>query len=259
MDERFDFAFSFAGEDRIIVEDIKNYLKKRDYSVFYDNDFTHKLVGKNLYSYLRHIYKESGKYVVCFISENYAKKVWTNLEFSAIKERLMATFFAGDFLIPILLNEAKLLEDIPSYFGFYRHKTTEETGDLLIKKYNTSLAENNYLNNIQNCIDYICNRLYNILSNQGFTVSLNNNSISINNAKSMFTLKPDNVLNIPCILVCSNDNSNPHLFISWNNNDELLFCVHSFTDLNSLKKDIRINDLIKFLEVHIKTESDDII
>lgn len=94
---KFDFAFSFAGEDRDIVEAIKNILESKNYTVFYDNDFQHELIGKDLYSYLREIYRDKGKFIVCFISEHYAKKVWTNLEFTAIKERLMATFFAKRF------------------------------------------------------------------------------------------------------------------------------------------------------------------
>ena len=111
--EMYDFAFSFAGEDRKTVELIKNYLTKQNYTVFYDNDFQYDLVGKDLYSYLREIYKNKCKFVVCFISENYAKKIWTNLEFTAVKERLMSTFFASDFLIPILIDNSNILKDIP--------------------------------------------------------------------------------------------------------------------------------------------------
>ena len=82
--EMYDFAFSFAGEDRRLVKSIKEMLEKQNYTVFYDNDLQYELVGKDLYSSLREIYKNKCKFVVCFISENYSKKVWTKLEFTAV-------------------------------------------------------------------------------------------------------------------------------------------------------------------------------
>lgn len=83
---KFDFAFSFAGEDRDIVEAIKNILESKNYTVFYDNDFQHELIGKDLYSYLREIYRDKGKFIVCFISEHYAKKFGRILNLPLLKK-----------------------------------------------------------------------------------------------------------------------------------------------------------------------------
>ena len=69
----FDFAFSFAGEERVIVEQIYTKLKDKGYHIFYDNAYQAQLVGKDLYSDLRDVYRNKGKFVVCFISESYTK------------------------------------------------------------------------------------------------------------------------------------------------------------------------------------------
>lgn len=114
---------------------------EHNYTVFYDKDYQHNLVGKDLYSYLREVYREKCKFVVCFISLNYTKKEWTNLELTAIKERFISTFFAADFLIPILIGKPWRIEDIPSYIGFYSYQTPSETAKMLINKFENSLID----------------------------------------------------------------------------------------------------------------------
>ena len=64
MNEQYDFAFSFAGEDRILVEKIKDGLN--GFKIFYDEDKQSELCGKDLYNYLRNLYMKRTKYVVCF-------------------------------------------------------------------------------------------------------------------------------------------------------------------------------------------------
>ena len=248
----YDFAFSFAGEDRETVKSIKDILVDKNYKVFYDNDFQHELVGKDLYRYFRNIYKDSAKYVVCSISEQYAKKIWTNLELSAIKERFMATFFACDFLIPILIGNADMLKDVPSYIGFYKHKTVQETADLLIKKFETSLIEDNYLINIDNFIKYICENLCNILNTHGCHFSFEHNKIFDTQKNSSFIFTTDKVLNIPCILLMHNSLTNPDLFISWSNEEQLLFNIYNFTDIMGKYEKLNINQLIDYLGNHIR-------
>ena len=249
---KFDFAFSFAGEDRDIVEAIKNILESKNYTVFYDNDFQHELIGKDLYSYLREIYRDKGKFIVCFISEHYAKKVWTNLEFTAIKERLMATFFASDFLIPIIINDAKMLKDIPSFIGFYKHNTVEETAKLLMDKFDKYLSEDQYLNKTNNCIQFICIEVCTLLNNHGISTKSTYNKIILSNNEHFFLFAPDKMMNIPCILVYHNDNKIPDLFISWSNYNRVCFHIHSFNIMKPILSEQSIKELIIYLEQYIK-------
>ena len=242
---RYDFAFSFAGEDREIVEPIKNYLVAQKYTVFYDNDYQHNLVGKDLYSYLREVYREKCKFVVCFISSNYTKKEWTNLEFTAVKERYISTFFAADFLIPVLIGEALPIKDIPSYIGFYTHKTPSETAKMLIDKFNDSLTEDNYLFNISNCIKYICEKVVDILKNVFDDVTFKKNIITIKSVQGYFQFKfsPEESLHIQSILVYSNKIQSPELFITWRQTDFLVFDIVYLSKIKSIFENLTINDL----------------
>ena len=243
--EMYDFAFSFAGEDRKIVEEIKNYLVTHKYTVFYDNDFQYKLLGKDLYSYLREVYRDKCKYVVCFISENYTKKNWTNLEFTAVKERFISTFFAADFLIPILIGNTNLLKDIPSFIGFYTHKTIIETSQLLINKFESSLVEDNYLFNISNCIKYICESVCNKLRFRCYDVQCSNNKVMIKQYQKIYSFKfsPEENLNLQNILVFYENSLNPELIISWYRTNLLLFDIIYFNKIKSISENLGIQNL----------------
>lgn len=247
----YEFAFSFAGEDRKIVEEIKNHLSDSNYSVFYDNDFQHDLVGKDLYTHLRNIYRDNCKYVVCFISENYSKKIWTNLEFTAVKERLMSTFFSADFLIPIIIDDSKLLDDIPSFLGFYKHETVEKTAKILIEKFETSLIEDNYIRNVDNCIEHLCDVLSKKLTHHGYLIQVENNSIVCRNTGMRFKFMPEENMNIPCILVFFMEETTPSIFISWINENVLRFNVHYFDNIKKPLTDQSLNNVINLLEEYI--------
>ena len=251
--DMYDFAFSFAGEDRRLVNSVKKELIKQNYTVFYDYDVQHELVGKDLYSYLREIYKNKCKFVVCFISENYAKKIWTTLEFTAVKERLMSTFFASDFLIPILIDDSLLLEDIPVFMGFYKHKNLKTTVQLLINKFDSSIIEDNYLSNIDNCINFIYDEVCGTLQKQGYIVKLLNSTLSIKKGDFLYYFKflSENEFNIPSILMFYGDAHNPELFISWGRNNLLTFNIHYFNQLQTTSENLRMGQLIKVIANYI--------
>lgn len=252
MNIRYDFAFSFAGEDRNIVEEIKKELK--GYSIFYDEDYKSELCGKDLYHYLREIYMNQATYVVCFISKYYTQKVWTTLEFSAIKERLLATFFASDFLIPIILDDNIILQDIPSFIGFYKHKDINDTVSLLEDKFKQSLNEDFYFENINHFSNYLLQKIFNDLKNVEVYLECNNNSIIIYNesGKKSFSLLPEDFTKLPCLLLYEDSNKIPSAIINWNRIESLTFSVIFFTRLSHNKYDnISLNVLIKKIENYL--------
>lgn len=253
MNIQYDFAFSFAGEDRAIVEKIKEGLK--GYNVFFDNDYQSKLCGKDLYSYLRNLYMNQTKYVVCFLSKNYKQKVWTNLEFSAIKERLMATFFASDFLIPIILDEYTLFEDIPSFIGFYKHKCIQDTVMLLKEKYNQALNEDFYLDNIKNFSKYLLQEIVVRMYAKGIQAECSENRIKIINNfdEKNFFLLPDDFSNLSCLLLYEDKKENPpSAIITWKRSENIVFSWNPFTILsNNLYEDILLNELIIKMESYL--------
>src|SRR5258708_24875207 len=83
----YDVALSFAGEDRGYVEEVAGSLKAMGINVFYDAYERADLWGKNLYTHLSKIYRDDSRYVVMFISEHYAQKVWTNHERESAQAR----------------------------------------------------------------------------------------------------------------------------------------------------------------------------
>lgn len=100
---QFDIGLSFAGEDRSFVEMLFNLLEKADIKVFYDQDQSSQLIGKNLYSHLAEVYFNKSRYCVIVISEYYMKKKWTLHEFQSIQVR---NFLKQDnSIIPIILDD----------------------------------------------------------------------------------------------------------------------------------------------------------
>lgn len=257
----FDFAFSFAGEDRDVVQEIYEKLTAVGIKVFYDSAYQAHLVGKDLYRGLRDLYKNKGKYIVCFISEHYAKKIWTNLEFSAIKERLMSTFFVSDFLIPILIGKAEMLEDIPSYIGFYTHHSIEETVEMLKVKINSTISEDNLITNVNNCIAYICPQICERLQAHNVNVTLENTDKLIldkEGRKIIFYFSGDTLAQTPCVLITKGtedfDKSSsikdpfPSYIITWKKSEGLYFSIHEFDGFGGrIIKNQPLSETIKYI------------
>lgn len=251
MNQTFDFAFSFAGEDRAIVEEIKTGLS--EYKIFYDNDYQAELCGKDLYNFLRNLYMNRAKYVVCFLSEHYKKKVWTNVEFSAVKERLMATFFASDFLIPIILDKSIMFEDIPSYIGFYQHESTPETIKRLKEKYQQSLNEDIYLENINHFSSYLLLEVARGTKEIEFSASENMIITLGEFHKKKFYLLSEKFSKLPCLLLYeAPDLHTPVAMISWKRSNNILFHWECFSDCFQAENiNISLNELILILRKYI--------
>lgn len=268
----FDFAFSFAGEDREIVEKIYNRLETEGIRVFYDNAYESELVGKDLYSTLRNLYKNQAKFIVCFISEYYAKKIWTNLEFTAVKERFISTFFASDFLIPIIIGDTDILEDIPTFVGYYVYQSIDETVEMLNRKINSSIQEDHLITNVNKGINYICSQIYKNLKTKANVVMIEENQIIVSYDGQMITylFSSDTVSQTPCILVKKGIGKINHqdfdielfpsIIITWEKNDYLLFSIHEFNSVVSRPKNKQsLSETIKYISSIVEKETGGII
>ena len=87
-DKKFDVALTFAGEDRSFVEKLKKCLESQGYSVFYDFDYQHDILGQDVEEYLKPIYSKECRYVVAVIGEMYGRKQWTELEYQNYRDRI---------------------------------------------------------------------------------------------------------------------------------------------------------------------------
>lgn len=129
----YDFAISFAGEDRDKAEEIVTALSLRGLKVFYDTYEQASLWGKDLYSHLTKIYRDEAKFCIILVSENYAKKLWTNHERVAAQARAFRE--NREYILPIRLDDAEVegILDTTGYIDF-RSNSLEKVVSLLEEK-----------------------------------------------------------------------------------------------------------------------------
>jgi len=108
----YDVAFSFAGEDRRVVEPIAGRLKQQNVSVFYDRDKQAAIWGENLQEYLTEVYLKQARFCVMFISQAYAEKMWTRQERRAAMARALEQ--KRPYILPIRLDNSELQGLLPS-------------------------------------------------------------------------------------------------------------------------------------------------
>ncbi|MBD2551396.1 TIR domain-containing protein [Microcystis elabens FACHB-917] len=98
---RYDFALSFAGEDRGIAEALFNQLVEYQVEVFYDRNEQHRILASDAEEYLKPIYQSEARFVVVLLSAHYPRKVWTKFESEHFKSR-----FRSDAIIPVWFADA---------------------------------------------------------------------------------------------------------------------------------------------------------
>ncbi|MCS0584600.1 TIR domain-containing protein [Massilia pinisoli] len=108
----FDIALSFAGEDREYVDRVANLLRDSGVNVFYDIFEEATLWGKNLYDYLSDVYQNKALYTIMFISEHYARKLWTNHERQAMQARAFQEH--QEYILPARFDETPIPGVLPT-------------------------------------------------------------------------------------------------------------------------------------------------
>jgi hypothetical protein len=98
---RYDFALSFAGEDRQIAEELFNVLAASEVEVFYDKNEQHRILASDIEEYLRPIYQSEALFVIALLSDSYPKKILAKFESEQFRHR-----FKGDAVIPIWFSDA---------------------------------------------------------------------------------------------------------------------------------------------------------
>jgi hypothetical protein len=101
FENRYDFALSFAGEDRPIADALFRAFEEAQTEVFYDKNEQHRILAADVEQYLRPIYQSEARFVIVLLSATYPKKVWTKFESDQFKER-----FGQDAVIPIWFADA---------------------------------------------------------------------------------------------------------------------------------------------------------
>lgn len=86
-EESYDFALSFAGEDRGYADALRDALEDLGHTVFYDMAEQHRFLGQDVETYMGPIYASGSRFVIAVLGEMYGKKRWTLFEVSQYKDR----------------------------------------------------------------------------------------------------------------------------------------------------------------------------
>ena len=97
---RYDFALSFAGEDRPLAEALFTELEAAEVEVFYDKNEQHRMLASDIEEYLRPIYQSEAIFVVALLSASYPTKIWTKFESDQFRSR-----FKGNSVVPVWFGD----------------------------------------------------------------------------------------------------------------------------------------------------------
>ena len=107
-DYEFDYAISFAGENRELARQISLLLETLDCSVFFDELYENNYLGKTWQRSFEEIFRHKSRLVVCLLDTNYRDKIWPTFEKECFLPRI-----ADEAVIPIYLDDTTFV-GIPS-------------------------------------------------------------------------------------------------------------------------------------------------
>lgn len=131
----YDIAFSFAGEDRDIVQQLVYELLQNNIRVFYDADEKANLWGKDLYQYFQEIYRDRARYCVIFVSEAYSRRIWSQHELKQAQARDIIEH--REYILPVRLDDTEVpgLNATTGYVDLRQHSIQDLRDLILLKVY----------------------------------------------------------------------------------------------------------------------------
>lgn len=100
----WDFAISFAGENRELAKSIADLLEILDCTVFYDQYYEANYLGKAWSAQFKAIFGDQSRYVVCLLDKHHAEKIWPTFERECFKPRVVE-----GAVIPIFLDDTSFV------------------------------------------------------------------------------------------------------------------------------------------------------
>ena len=101
---KYHIAISYATEQIEYARELKDALKRKNLSVFLDEDEPARFWGVHITDELRKIYKEESQQIVILLSADYMKKDYPNFEAHIASERALK----GQRLCVIKMDESKI-------------------------------------------------------------------------------------------------------------------------------------------------------
>jgi hypothetical protein len=97
---QFDFALSFAGENRELAKLVADQLDILDCAVFYDEYFEANYLGKAWRKSFTQVFGEQARFVICLLDNHHVEKIWPTFERECFAPRV-----AEAAVIPIYLDD----------------------------------------------------------------------------------------------------------------------------------------------------------
>ncbi len=131
---KFDVALSFAGEQRVYVEQVATFIGNTGLSIFYDNFHESHLWGKDLTIYLHDVYSKKSKFCIMFISKEYVEKSWPSREREAALQKQVKA--KGEYILPVRFDDTEI-PGLPSSISYLdaRNKSPKEIAEKFLEKY----------------------------------------------------------------------------------------------------------------------------
>lgn len=130
---KYKVALSFAGEDREHAHALADFLRTNGVEVFYDEYEQANLWGKDLYQHLQKVYRDDANYCVVFLSQHYAKKVWTKHELKQAQARAFRE--NREYILPVKIDDTEIpgINETVGYLDL-RQLHILKIGELLLEK-----------------------------------------------------------------------------------------------------------------------------
>jgi len=121
----YDFALSFASEDRVVAETLASLLVQDGVRVFYDAYEKASLWGKDLYQHLQVVYRDKARYCIVFVSAAYGRKLWTTHELRQAQARAFRE--REEYILPVRLDDSEIpgLNATTGYIDLRQHSIAD--------------------------------------------------------------------------------------------------------------------------------------
>ena len=133
MAKQYEVALSFSGQQREYVRRVAEALRAAKVLLFYDEFEEASLWGKDLTEHLHHVYSESAKYCVIFISQEYVEGMWTTHEKRSAFEAALAN--NQEYILPARFDDSKLT-GLPATTAYLdcRTRTPDDLAGVILRK-----------------------------------------------------------------------------------------------------------------------------
>lgn len=149
LPDKFLVAFSFAGEERVLVRAIVEAVERRlgRGTVFFDEWFEHYLAGGDADLKLQELYGNQCELAVVCVSKRYEEKPWTKAEHAAIRARqmrLQESKVKGDEhrMLPIRVGDGDVQGILfNAIVPDVRERSADECADLVVERLHLIVPE----------------------------------------------------------------------------------------------------------------------